>query len=100
MLGYSAQALINVVKFLRGRLKLSGLLYSLVQLKTCSLGLFVGFYNALFRVSITHTHTCSSDGQVVRASASVAVDSDLIPSRVKPVTLALVFAASLLDAQH
>ena len=35
-----------------------------------------------------------------RASVSLAVDSGLIPSRVKPVTLKLVFTASLLDAQH
>ena len=40
----------------------------------------------------------SSDGRVIRASASGAVDLDLIPSRVKPMTL--VFTASLLDAQH
>ena len=37
---------------------------------------------------------------MVRASASVAVDLDLILSRVKPMTLKLVFTASLLDAQH
>ena len=42
----------------------------------------------------------SSDGLVVRASASGAVDLGLIPSRVKPMTLKLVFTASLLDAQH
>ena len=42
----------------------------------------------------------SSDGRVVRASASGAADSGLIPSRVKPMILKLVFAASLLDAQH
>ena len=41
-----------------------------------------------------------SDGRVVRASASGAVDSGLIPSRVKPMTLKLVFTATLLDAQH
>ena len=40
------------------------------------------------------------DGLVVRAFASRAVDLILIPSRVKPVTLKLVFTASLLDAQH
>ena len=33
-------------------------------------------------------------------SASGAVDSGLIPSRVKPMTLRLVFTASLLDNQH
>ena len=37
---------------------------------------------------------------MVRASASEAEDSGLIPSRVKPITLKLVFAAFLLDAQH
>ena len=42
----------------------------------------------------------SSDGRVVRASALAAVDSGLIPSRFKPITLKLVFTASLLDAQH
>ena len=42
----------------------------------------------------------SSYGPVVRASASGAVDLGLIPSRVKPMTLKLVFIASLLDAQH
>ena len=35
-----------------------------------------------------------------KASASRAVDSDLIPSRVKPITLILIFTASLLDPQH
>ena len=34
------------------------------------------------------------------ASVSWAVDSGLIPSRVEPMTLKLVFTASLLDAQH
>ena len=42
----------------------------------------------------------SSDGRVVRASASGALDVGLIPSRVKPVTVKLVFTASLFDAQH
>ena len=37
---------------------------------------------------------------MVGASASVALDSGLIPSRVKPTPLELVFSASLLDAQH
>ena len=41
----------------------------------------------------------SSDGGVVRTSASGAVDSGLLPSRVKPMTLKLVFTASLLDVQ-
>ena len=35
-----------------------------------------------------------------RASANGAVDSGVIPSRVKPMTLKLLFAASLLDVQH
>ena len=34
------------------------------------------------------------------ASVSGVVDSSLIPSRVKPMTLKLVFPASLLDVQH
>ena len=42
----------------------------------------------------------SSDGRVVSASASGAVHLGLIQSRVKPITLILVFTASLLDAQH
>ena len=42
----------------------------------------------------------SIDGQMVRAPAYRAVDSGLIPSRVKPMTFKLVFTASLLDAQH
>ena len=44
----------------------------------------------------------SSDGRVVRASASEAGDSEagLIPSQVKPTTLKSVFTAFLLDAQH
>ena len=41
----------------------------------------------------------SSDGRVVRASAMEAVDLGLIPSQVKPMTLKLIFTASLLDAQ-
>ena len=41
-----------------------------------------------------------SDGQVIRASASGAVDLGLISSRVKPMTITLVFTAFLLDAQH
>ena len=42
----------------------------------------------------------SSDGRVVRAFASGAVDLGLIPRRVKPITLKLVFTTLLLDAQH
>ena len=33
-------------------------------------------------------------------SGAGAVDLGLIPSRIKPTTLTLVFTASLLDAQH
>ena len=46
------------------------------------------------------TNMHSSDDRGVKASASGAVDSDLIPGRVKPVTLKLAFTTSLLDAQH
>ena len=43
----------------------------------------------------------SSDGRVVRASSfGDVVDLGLIPSRVKPITLKLVFTVSLLDAQR
>ena len=41
----------------------------------------------------------SLDGRVIRTSATGAVDSGLNPSRIKPMTLKLLFAASLLDAQ-
>ena len=37
---------------------------------------------------------------MVRASASGAVDSGLVPSRVKPMTVKLVFTAFLLNAPH
>ena len=40
----------------------------------------------------------SSDGRVGRVSGTV--DLGLIPSRVYPMTLKLVFTASLLDLQH
>ena len=42
----------------------------------------------------------SSDGPVDRASASGAVDPSLIPRRIKPMILKLVFTAFLLNAQH
>ena len=48
----------------------------------------------------SHIYFHSSDGRVVRASATGAADSNSIPSRVKPMTLKLVFTASLLDVQH
>ena len=41
-----------------------------------------------------------SDGRVVKASTSGAVDSGFIKNRVKPTTLKLVFTVSRLDAQH
>ena len=41
----------------------------------------------------------SSYDRVVRASFSETEDSGVIPSRVKPITLKLVFTASLFDAQ-
>ena len=44
--------------------------------------------------------TASSVGKVVKAFAFGAVDSSLITSRIKPITLKLAFAASLLDARH
>ena len=61
--------------------------------------------SCLFKKSITFFESLclmprKIDGLVVRAFASGAVDWSLIPSRVKPVTLKLVFTASLLDAQH
>ena len=42
----------------------------------------------------------SSDGRVVRASTLGVVDLGFIPSWVTPITLKLVFIASLLDVQH
>ena len=42
----------------------------------------------------------SSYGRVVRTFTSEAADLGWIPSRVKPMTLKLVFTASLLDGQH
>ena len=44
--------------------------------------------------------TNSSDGRVIRASDSEAVDSVLLPNRVKPMILKLVSTPSLLDAQQ
>ena len=51
-------------------------------------------------IFVVFMYNNSSDSGVVRASASEAVDSGLIPSLVKPMTLKLVFTASLLDTQH
>ena len=42
----------------------------------------------------------SFDGRVDRASAPKPKNLGLIPSQVKPMTLKLVFTASLLGAQH
>ena len=46
----------------------------------------------------------SSDGRVVWSvcflNYRLGIKSGLIPSRVKPMTLKLVFTTSLLDAQH
>ena len=44
--------------------------------------------------SISINPTSSSDGRVVRASASGAVDLGLVPSRVKPMTVKLVFTTA------
>ena len=52
------------------------------------------------REVIVVTKNSSSDGRVVIASASRVVESGLIPSQIKPMTLILVFTASLLDAQQ
>ena len=46
-----------------------------------------------------HVIINSSDGRVSRASCVGAAHSGLIPSRVNPMTLKLVVAVSLLDAQ-
>ena len=54
----------------------------------------------LFFISVQMAEYYSSDGRVVRASASGAVDLGLIPIRVESMTLKSVFTASLLDAQH
>ena len=50
-------------------------------------------------VFISHINI-SQQGLVVKASASEAVGSGLIPSSVKPMTLKLVYTVSLLDAQQ
>ena len=64
-------------------------------------------FSSCYRISyhvhgakIKDTTTSFGYGRVVRASASGTVDSGFIPSRVIPITLKLVFTASLLDAQH
>ena len=42
----------------------------------------------------------SSDGRVIRMFASGVIDLSLIPRRIKPMTLKLVFTVSLLNAQY
>ena len=58
------------------------------------------YLRCVVNVMLLSYYAYSYNGRVVRAFASVAVDFGLIPSRVKPMTLKLVFTASLLDAQH
>ena len=50
--------------------------------------------------NLKHVFTMLEQNEWYRASASGSVDLGLIPSRVKPMTLKLVFTASLLDVQH
>ena len=57
-------------------------------LSTTSTGRVCNKYHYLLKIQLAY----SSD--VVRVSASGFVDSGLIPSRVKPLTLKLVFTAS------
>ena len=52
------------------------------------------------KLSLLNVFPNSSDGRVVRASDLRAVDMGLIPSRVKPMALKLLFTAYLRDAQH
>ena len=82
-------------------------LYSIVIIfNNCGFSLVFSFYcrfslgSVQSPVSISVFNLNSSDGRVVRASASESVDSASIPSRVKSLTLKLVFTAFLLDAQH
>ena len=51
-------------------------------------------------VFVAHIASNRSDGPVVKVSVSGAVDLGFISNRVKPMTLTLVFTASLLDAHH
>ena len=62
-----------------------------------SIGVLLYFALIVFDICVNHCLNIS-DGRVVRASASGAVDSSLIPIWVKPMTLKLVFTSSLLDA--
>ena len=57
--------------------------------------------HANVRQILHHTlFICTSDGRIVGASSSGAVDSGLIPNGIKPMTLKLEFTASVLEAQH
>ena len=47
-----------------------------------------------------NAHIYSSDGRENGASVSGAANSGMIQSRIIPMTVKLVFTASLLDAQH
>ena len=55
---------------------------------------------SLNMILLQQAYIHSSDGRVVKASAPEAVNSDSIPSRVKPMTLKLVFTVFLRDVQH
>ena len=61
--------------------------------------------NSVFRVStVFFSKSCywinSSNGLMVRASASRTADSGLPPSQVELMTLKLIFTAFLFDVQH
>ena len=45
-----------------------------------------------------HDDIYSSEGRVVRTSATGAVDTSLIPNQDKPKTIKLAFSASMLNA--
>ena len=81
---------ISVTAYFENRLKFRAAATN--RMKTVlGVNLYIGHYAKTFN---------SSDGRVVRVSASEAVDSGLISSRVEPMTIKLVFTASLLDTQH
>ena len=61
---------------------------------------FVGGSFLLILIFSGFEYLYSSYDRVVRASASGAVDSGLVLNLVKPMTLKLLFTASLLVAQH
>ena len=64
--------------------------------------LIVKVFSSVFFVNelIVRKFSKGEDDRVVRASASGAVGSGLIPSRVKLMTLKLLFTASQLDTQR